>query len=410
MATKVVFPAPPLTTNKLTAQQRTHLVRKARKIEQLLGSTPRLIDTSVRTLGPINVTLSPGPSQHRLTQPSQSSFGTVSSGSSSSSSNSFSSLSRTTSLSSALYSLGHKRGTSAASLNLNEDWPCDIKVPILRLPFESLSTAALGYFIHDDCGTGSVPQLRSTCDDLSPNQSTLSPTIVIDISPQDSATVSMSTTPSPNSIRKQKMDRLRRKLGSCVPLDLVFPSIAKDAPDSSTGTGMNPLLVTASHDSHQQIKSTAGTARFTEARDPAMSLSDAIAASVALARSQNLGSPSSPPKHNVRQKRPRSAPAAEFRLKERLSLIMESPEEHRLSCSDSRDLERSEDLESQPATELGANSTVCPGQVSKRPTTAPASISTSKSAGGSPPLERSLKRRPSSYRKPPPPIPADLEC
>jgi len=51
MATKVVFPAPPLTTNKLTAQQRTQLVRKARKIEQLLGSTPRLVDTSVRTLG-----------------------------------------------------------------------------------------------------------------------------------------------------------------------------------------------------------------------------------------------------------------------------------------------------------------------------------------------------------------------
>jgi hypothetical protein len=51
MATKVVFFAPPLTTNKLTAQQRTQLVRKARKIEQLLGSTPRLVDTSVRTLG-----------------------------------------------------------------------------------------------------------------------------------------------------------------------------------------------------------------------------------------------------------------------------------------------------------------------------------------------------------------------
>lgn len=411
MATKVIFSAPPLTTNKLTAQQRTQLVRKARKIEQLLGLTPRLIDTSVtlgmlltniffitssswRTQDPINITLSPGPSQRRLTKSSPRSFDSTSSGSSSSSS----SLARTTSFSSRLYSVGHKRGTtSPGPLDLSEDWPCDTKVPILRLPVESLSTVTPVSFID----TGAVSHPRSTDEDLPTDQSTLTQTIAIDISPRDSATISVSTTPSPNSIRKQKMDRVRRKLGSCVPFDLVFPSITKDSPDSdsSTGSGLN---------STQQAKTAAGVARFTDARDSAMSLSDAIAASVALARSQNL----SPPKHNVREKRPRSAPAAEFRLKERLSLIMESPEEHQLSFSDNHDLGGYEDSESN-LTDAVTNQNFHSTRLSKRPATAPASISTSKTwefSGDSPPVEKSVKKKPPSYRKPPPPLPADLDC
>ena len=291
-------------------------------------------------------------------------------------------------------------------MDLSEDWPCDTKAPILLLPVESLSTAALASFI-DNLDTGLDPHPRSLDEVFLPNQSTLTPTIPIDISPHDSATVSISTNPSPNSIRRHKMDRLRRKLGSCVPFDLVFPSITEDAPDCS---GLNPKeqRVLVSTVSHQQTKITAGASRFTDARDPAMSLSDAIAASVALARSQSL----SPPKHNVRQKRPRSAPAAEFRLKERLSLIMESPEEQRLSCSDDHDFGGYEDSESRLA-KPSINQTVCPTLLPKRPATAPASISTPQtweSSGGSPTVKRSLKKRPSSYRKPPPPLPADLNC
>lgn len=34
----------PLTTNALTAKQRSGLLRKSRKIEQLLGSAPYLVD------------------------------------------------------------------------------------------------------------------------------------------------------------------------------------------------------------------------------------------------------------------------------------------------------------------------------------------------------------------------------
>jgi len=51
LSTKVVFPAPPPTTNELTPQQRAQLIRQAKKIEQLLGSTPYLVDTSVVSTG-----------------------------------------------------------------------------------------------------------------------------------------------------------------------------------------------------------------------------------------------------------------------------------------------------------------------------------------------------------------------
>ncbi len=44
-ATKV-FPVPPPTNNDLTLLQRTRLLRKAKKIEQLLGITPHLVENT----------------------------------------------------------------------------------------------------------------------------------------------------------------------------------------------------------------------------------------------------------------------------------------------------------------------------------------------------------------------------
>jgi len=42
---KVVYPIPPPTTNNLTTKQRSLLLRKAKKIEQILGYPPHLIDS-----------------------------------------------------------------------------------------------------------------------------------------------------------------------------------------------------------------------------------------------------------------------------------------------------------------------------------------------------------------------------
>lgn len=43
---KVVFPMPPPTTNDLSSHQRTQLRRKAMKLEQIFGATPRLLDNT----------------------------------------------------------------------------------------------------------------------------------------------------------------------------------------------------------------------------------------------------------------------------------------------------------------------------------------------------------------------------
>ncbi|GAV98683.1 hypothetical protein LENED_000076 [Lentinula edodes] len=41
---KIVFPSPPPTTNALTSQQRTQLLRSTKKLGRVLGITPQLID------------------------------------------------------------------------------------------------------------------------------------------------------------------------------------------------------------------------------------------------------------------------------------------------------------------------------------------------------------------------------
>jgi hypothetical protein len=60
---KVVFPPPPPTTNALSTQQRNQLLRKTKKLEQILGTAPHLIDASMsepgRTLIPFSHSPSP---------------------------------------------------------------------------------------------------------------------------------------------------------------------------------------------------------------------------------------------------------------------------------------------------------------------------------------------------------------
>ena len=51
---KVVFPAPPPTFNRLSSQQRALLMRKAKKIEQVLGIPPRLVDVCHKETGMSN--------------------------------------------------------------------------------------------------------------------------------------------------------------------------------------------------------------------------------------------------------------------------------------------------------------------------------------------------------------------
>jgi len=63
----VVFPLPPPTTNTLTVQQRNQLLRKTKKLEQLLGAAPHLVDTSISE--PSALAPSLAPRERRLTLP-----------------------------------------------------------------------------------------------------------------------------------------------------------------------------------------------------------------------------------------------------------------------------------------------------------------------------------------------------
>lgn len=55
LVTKVVFPIPPPTTNNLSSHQRTQLLRKAKKLEQIFGVTPRLLDNTLEPRGELNI-------------------------------------------------------------------------------------------------------------------------------------------------------------------------------------------------------------------------------------------------------------------------------------------------------------------------------------------------------------------
>ncbi|EGN94470.1 hypothetical protein SERLA73DRAFT_188381, partial [Serpula lacrymans var. lacrymans S7.3] len=41
----IAYPPPPPTNNALTAEQRSHLIRSSKKLERVLGDTPRFVDS-----------------------------------------------------------------------------------------------------------------------------------------------------------------------------------------------------------------------------------------------------------------------------------------------------------------------------------------------------------------------------
>ncbi|KAK0475760.1 hypothetical protein IW261DRAFT_1492732 [Armillaria novae-zelandiae] len=166
--TKIVFPAPPPTTNCLSSVERSRLLRKTKKLERVLGSAPHFIDD------PLIVDLPfAGDSESIPSRPSTSSRSSV---------DSSRSLYRVTSI-----DRPRSRSTPARRLSASV-WPSS-KPPLMKLS-KTLPLAA-------DASSPSV---------MTPPDSPMAPAI-----------------PSHSSLRRQKMDRLRRKLGDGVPVDLVFP-------------------------------------------------------------------------------------------------------------------------------------------------------------------------------------------
>ncbi|KAJ7444595.1 hypothetical protein B0H11DRAFT_2088837 [Mycena galericulata] len=248
--TKVAFPSPPPTTNSLTSQQRSQLLRTTQKLGRLLGTTPALIEESdsMPSILPLNL--------QRLSVPLHIQLSSVyddgdaldrypSSVSSASSHDSPTSLKRNSS-SSSDYSTksGRSSMNSTRSVHVNDSWPkCDR--PFLRIAVKSPSK--LEAIPQSPPATGSPP----------PAYSPEPPHASFTIRPIPTAR-KVPTTPPPafaipsaNTLRRQKMDRLRRTLGDGVPLDLVFPEEETQAVPTMRDNG--PLLRVAPSDPYERI-------------------------------------------------------------------------------------------------------------------------------------------------------------
>lgn len=101
-----------------------------------------------------------------------------------------------------------------------------MNLPVLRLtvqPSESLDTIP-------------ASPVSSTCSDDSDPRFILRPNA--DVAEPDYPSF---TIPTNNTLRRQKLDRLRRKLGDGIPFDLVFPSPDDDESEDSKSTTSSPL-------------------------------------------------------------------------------------------------------------------------------------------------------------------------
>ncbi|PPQ79451.1 hypothetical protein CVT25_002613 [Psilocybe cyanescens] len=456
---KVVFPAPPPTTNELTAQQRTHLVRKTRKIEQLLGTTPRLLDTSVRPASPIHVSFPYALPQRRLTKTRRSSIDSTSSASSSGSSSSPVQRSSSLSLSSSnsnlrpINSRARSKHLSSSDsdgglLSESWSWTYDNTAPLLRLAMESmtLETIPASPSPTRDSFADIAPPSLSSVSEEEPASRIFAPSAQSADTPSPRNSFVLASPPSSNSLRKQKMDRLRKKLGSDVPFDLVFPKESNRAHSENTPPSFRdkecpslPLPVPTPRAARRS------TGRIASSRD---SISDSV--SIHRARRQ-AHSPSALDKrapltaHHKKSRsepqRPPVLPPLDF--KRSLSFIIESPEEHGSGCTEEFGLSRTsssksdsnltsgwivqsyaQDAEfkiwstrrgyegwsannnSSSKVNLSPISTIyfpSSNDDSSSPTSSASSSPHSPTASGT---ER--KRRPSSYRKPPPALPVEL--
>ncbi|KAH9918051.1 uncharacterized protein B0H18DRAFT_958073 [Fomitopsis serialis] len=184
----VRFPPPPPTSNNLSSKQRTQLMRSSKKLGQVLGSTPHVLDwassSGIGESSPRHTLL--GGTMHMSTI----------------------------------------NPTTSSSTRGEQAWrtPYD---PLHRPPLLKLSPPSR---------SGHSERRRSTYSDCDTEASV-----------PDSPTAPSFAIPSEAAIRRAKMQRLTRKLGDGVPPELVFPSAARLEPDSEAEDD-SPLLETPAAD------------------------------------------------------------------------------------------------------------------------------------------------------------------
>ncbi|KDQ23438.1 hypothetical protein PLEOSDRAFT_1090862 [Pleurotus ostreatus PC15] len=228
-SSKIVFPPPPPTTNSLTSQQRKQLQRSTKKLGRMLGSTPQLIDEDAYGID----LYSTGPFIAYRDEPYPFHRGSMDSltSSSSSSSSSGSSSSRSTSRSTSPASVFGSPSSTRSETSLRSARSCGprsrTRPPLMRIGFNSAPCLAIPS-LETIPSSPTSPEAsfglsRASSFKIDETKSCYTLHHSRTPSPRDSLIEPDFVIPSQNTLRRQKMDRLRRKLGDEVPLSLVFP-------------------------------------------------------------------------------------------------------------------------------------------------------------------------------------------
>ncbi|KAJ7220739.1 hypothetical protein GGX14DRAFT_431907, partial [Mycena pura] len=207
----------------LTSQQRSQLFRTTQQLGKVMGTTPALLEATepMPSKLPLNLQRLAVPLHIQLSSTytdDDALFRYPSSDTSASDYDTPSYLKRTPSRSS--QKSGRSSIDSANSVYCNESWPrSQADQPFLRIAVPPPSKL---HSIPQSPPANGPPPPAYSVDGPHPSF-TIRPVPASRMPPASSPGAPAFVIPSANSLRRQKMDRLRRKLGDGVPLDLVFP-------------------------------------------------------------------------------------------------------------------------------------------------------------------------------------------
>lgn len=206
-----------------------------------------------------------------------------------------------------------------------------------------------------------------------------------------------------SSLRKQKMDRLRKKLGGDVPLDLVFPSSDSESDRSFTPSSFkeSSVLLPLPPPSPPILRLRKNSGRLSSTRDSIVGCASVHRAKRQLVAKQTLT---------------HSATKSEFFEPKRLSFIIESPNEHGVGCAQDLSKPREQEQGAELRTEWSVSEVKLmstrrgyEGWLPNPPPSSKASQSPSTMTYSLPPSpSKSIssitesKKKPPSYRKPVP--------
>ena len=282
--------------------------------------------------------------------------------------------------------------------NPSESWPSSAKVPFMRLFMKSPTHETIPPSLSSNNTSYSNSPRQSSADRKVFTQVTVIPDE--DSSLRNSITSNSYNITSLSSLRKQKMDRLRKKLGQDVPFDLVFPSSDTESERSMTPNLSADIGKECSVLSSPTLPRRGDSGRISTAHDSISGFTSVHNAQPQSIAKKNMTTPTvfsrSEPKHNTT----------------RLSLIIESPDEHGVGCAQEFGIppkpEQGAKFQSEWSVNKGETEvklwSTRKGYEGWRPTNASQTPPTISSFPPPPSLPNVPLKKPSSYRKPVPPL------